>query len=1097
MPLNKNLKKVMVIGSGPIVIGQAAEFDYAGTQACRALKEEGLEVVLVNSNPATIMTDSAIADQVYIEPLTLEVVKRIIDKEKPDSILSTLGGQTGLTLSMELAKEGFLESRGVTLLGASPETIDKAEDRQCFKDTMEEIGEPVIPSEVVTTVDAAMAFAEKIGFPVIVRPAFTLGGTGGGIAKTRRELDEIATAGIRLSPIHQILVEKCIAGWKEIEFEVMRDSVGNEITVCSMENFDPVGIHTGDSIVIAPAVTLADKEYQMLRSAALNISQAMGIEGGCNCQFALNPESFEYAVIEVNPRVSRSSALASKATGYPIARVATKIAVGYRLDEIPNEVTGETMACFEPALDYVAVKFPKWPFDKFVYGRRKLGTQMKATGEVMAIGRNFEQALLKAVRGAEISQDSLNMKKMEPLTGEELEQKILSQDDERLFAVYESMKRGMTVERLHELTGIDEWFLNKLLHLLTLERRMQGELFTEELHMEAKQYGFPDRVIKEMTGLTELKHIPACYRMVDTCSAEFAASTPYFYSSYGEEDEAGPFIMEHAVGKQVVMVFGSGPIRIGQGIEFDYASVHCVWSLKRAGYEVVIVNNNPETVSTDFNVADRLYFEPLTPEDVMDIIRVEKPAGAVVAFGGQTAIRLTKCLVENGVPVLGTPADSIDMAEDRGRFNALLKKLNMKQPSGDTVYTEDEAIATANRLGYPVLVRPSYVLGGQNMIIAYQDADIHEYMKIILEHKIENAILIDKYLMGTELEVDAICDGEDVLIPGIMEHIERAGVHSGDSIAVYPAFMLTESQKDRIVDYSIRLALSLGTKGLINIQYVLHEDTIYIIEVNPRSSRTVPYISKVTGVPMVDLATRIMMGEKLNEMEYETGLYPSSPYYAVKVPVFSFEKLSDVDTQLGPEMKSTGEVLGIAGTMEEALYKGMIAAGYYMKRNGGILISVRDTDKKDLKELAKAYVSMGFTIYATEGTARKLNSAGISSTIVKKPKEADEGEETTISVMEKGRISYVLSTSVTGRQPDRDSVRLRRKAVELGIPCLTSLDTAAVLALSLESKYDEDNVELIDIAHIVHGAADQDEARQIKNAEDIHIPGYVLQGHAD
>ncbi len=1097
MPLNKNLKKVMVIGSGPIVIGQAAEFDYAGTQACRALKEEGLEVVLVNSNPATIMTDSAIADQVYIEPLTLEVVKRIIDKEKPDSILSTLGGQTGLTLSMELAKEGFLESRGVTLLGASPETIDKAEDRQCFKDTMEEIGEPVIPSEVVTTVDAAMAFAEKIGFPVIVRPAFTLGGTGGGIAKTRRELDEIATAGIRLSPIHQILVEKCIAGWKEIEFEVMRDSVGNEITVCSMENFDPVGIHTGDSIVIAPAVTLADKEYQMLRSAALNIIQAMGIEGGCNCQFALNPESFEYAVIEVNPRVSRSSALASKATGYPIARVATKIAVGYRLDEIPNEVTGETMACFEPALDYVAVKFPKWPFDKFVYGRRKLGTQMKATGEVMAIGRNFEQALLKAVRGAEISQDSLNMKKMEPLTGEELEQKILSQDDERLFAVYESMKRGMTVERLHELTGIDEWFLNKLLHLLTLERRMQGELFTEELHMEAKQYGFPDRVIKEMTGLTELKHIPACYRMVDTCSAEFAASTPYFYSSYGEEDEAGPFIMEHAVGKQVVMVFGSGPIRIGQGIEFDYASVHCVWSLKRAGYEVVIVNNNPETVSTDFNVADRLYFEPLTPEDVMDIIRVEKPAGAVVAFGGQTAIRLTKCLVENGVPVLGTPADSIDMAEDRGRFNALLKKLNMKQPSGDTVYTEDEAIATANRLGYPVLVRPSYVLGGQNMIIAYHDADIHEYMKIILEHKIENAILIDKYLMGTELEVDAICDGEDVLIPGIMEHIERAGVHSGDSIAVYPAFMLTESQKDRIVDYSIRLALSLGTKGLINIQYVLHEDTIYIIEVNPRSSRTVPYISKVTGVPMVDLATRIMMGEKLNEMEYETGLYPSSPYYAVKVPVFSFEKLSDVDTQLGPEMKSTGEVLGIAGTMEEALYKGMIAAGYYMKRNGGILISVRDTDKKDLKELAKAYVSMGFTIYATEGTARKLSSAGISSTIVKKPKEADEGEETTISVMEKGRISYVLSTSVTGRQPDRDSVRLRRKAVELGIPCLTSLDTAAVLALSLESKYDEDNVELIDIAHIVHGAADQDEARQIKNAEDIHIPGYVLQGHAD
>ena len=1093
MPLNQSLKKVMVIGSGPIIIGQAAEFDYAGTQACRALKEEGLEVVLVNSNPATIMTDSAIADHVYIEPLTLEVVKRIIEKEKPDSILSTLGGQTGLTLSMELAKEGFLESHGVTLLGASPGTIDKAEDRQCFKDTMEAIGEPVIPSEVVTTVEAALAFAETISYPVIVRPAFTLGGTGGGIAKDEAELHEIATAGIRLSPIGQILVEKCIAGWKEIEFEVMRDGAGNEITVCSMENFDPVGIHTGDSIVIAPAVTLADKEYQLLRSSALNIIEAMGIEGGCNCQFALNPESFEYAVIEVNPRVSRSSALASKATGYPIARVATKIAVGYRLDEILNEVTGETMACFEPALDYVAVKFPKWPFDKFVYGRRKLGTQMKATGEVMAIGRNFEQALLKAVRGAEISQNSLNMKKMEDLSREELEQKILSQDDERIFAVYESMKRGLTVEQIHEITKIDEWFLNKLLHLLLLERRMQNGPLTEELYREAKQNGFPDCVIKQMTGLEEVPHIPACYRMVDTCSAEFAASTPYFYGAFGEEDEAEPFIREHASGKPVVIVFGSGPIRIGQGIEFDYASVHCVWSLKRAGYEVVIVNNNPETVSTDFNVADRLYFEPLTPEDVLDIIRIERPIGAVVAFGGQTAIRLTKCLVENGIPVLGTPADSIDMAEDRGRFNALLKKLNMKQPQGDTVYTEEEAVAAAKRLGYPVLVRPSYVLGGQNMIIAYSDADIREYMKIILAHKIENAILIDKYLMGTELEVDAICDGEDVLIPGIMEHIERAGVHSGDSIAVYPAFMLTESQKDRLVDYSIRLALSLNTKGLINIQYVLHEDTIYIIEVNPRSSRTVPYISKVTGVPMVDLATRIMMGETLKEMGYETGLYPCSPYYAVKVPVFSFEKLSDVDTQLGPEMKSTGEVLGIARTMEEALYKGMIAAGCYMKHSGGILISVRDTDKNDLKELAKAYVSMGFPIYATEGTARKLNSAGISSAIVKKPQEAEEGEETTLSVMEKGLVSYVISTSATGRQPGRDSVRMRRKAVELGIPCLTSLDTAAVLALSLESRYDENNVELVDIARISHGAPASSEMNQMEKPEVIQIPGYVLQ----
>ena len=1097
MPLNKNLKKVMVIGSGPIVIGQAAEFDYAGTQACRALKEEGLEVVLVNSNPATIMTDRAIADHVYIEPLTLEVVKRIIEKEKPDSILSTLGGQTGLTLSMELAKEGFLKEHNVTLLGASPETIDKAEDRQCFKDTMEAIGEPVIPSEVVNTISDALSFAGKIGYPVIVRPAFTLGGTGGGIAADEKELELIAEAGIRLSPINQILVEKCIAGWKEIEFEVMRDGIGNEITVCSMENFDPVGIHTGDSIVIAPAVTLADKEYQMLRSAALNIIQAMGIEGGCNCQFALNPESFEYAVIEVNPRVSRSSALASKATGYPIARVATKIAIGYRLDEIPNEVTGETMACFEPALDYVAVKFPKWPFDKFVYGRRKLGTQMKATGEVMAIGRNFEQALLKAIRGAEISQNSLDMKKMTELTDEELEKKILSQDDERIFAVYESMKRGKTVEWIHQLTLIDEWFLNKLNHLLTLERRMQEGLLTDELYLEAKQYGFPDKVIQDLTGLSEIKHLPACYRMVDTCSAEFAASTPYFYSSYGEEDEAEEFIQKHTTGKPVVMVFGSGPIRIGQGIEFDFASVHCVWSLKRAGYEVVIVNNNPETVSTDFNVADRLYFEPLTPEDVLDIIRIEKPIGAVVAFGGQTAIRLTKCLVANNIPVLGTPADSIDMAEDRGRFNALLKKLNMKQPAGDTVFTEDQAIVAANRLGYPVLVRPSYVLGGQNMIIAYNDDDIHEYMKIILEHGIENDILIDKYLMGTELEVDAICDGEDVLIPGIMEHIERAGVHSGDSIAVYPAFLLTESQKDRLVDYSIRLAQSLNTKGLINIQYVLHEDMIYIIEVNPRSSRTVPYISKVTGVPMVDLATRIMMGEKLKDMGYETGLYPCSPYYAVKVPVFSFEKLSDVDTQLGPEMKSTGEVLGIARTMEEALFKGLVAAGYTMKRSGGILVSVRDTDKGDLKELMKAYVSMGFKLYATEGTASRLNRAGISSVVVKKPKEAKEGEETTISVMEKGLISYVISTSATGRQPGRDSVQMRRKAVELGIPCLTSLDTAAVLAMSLESRYDEDNVELVDIANIVHGAAAEAELSEMEDPEDIQIPGYVLQGHAE
>ncbi len=1092
MPLNRNLKKVMVIGSGPIVIGQAAEFDYAGTQACRALKEEGLDVVLVNSNPATIMTDSAIADQVYIEPLTLETAKRIILKEKPDSILSTLGGQTGLNLSMELAKSGFLRENHVTLLGASPETIDKAEDRQCFKDTMEAIGEPVVPSEVVTTIEGAVNFAARIGYPVIVRPAFTLGGTGGGIAPNEEELRRISEAGLRLSPSTQILVERCISGWKEIEFEVMRDGVGNVITVCSMENLDPVGIHTGDSIVIAPAVTLSDKEYQMLRTAALNIIESMGIEGGCNCQFALNAESSEYAVIEVNPRVSRSSALASKATGYPIARVATKIAIGYRLDEIPNEVTGETKACFEPALDYVVVKFPKWPFDKFVYGRRKLGTQMKATGEVMAIGRNFEQALLKAVRGAEISQHDMNMKSVQKMNDEELKNKILQQDDERIFAVYEALKRGTTVEEIHRLTMIDEWFLNKLLHLIDIENRLRRGPFTDELYREAKTYGFPDDVIREISGKSDFRHIPACYRMVDTCAAEFAASTPYFYSTFGEEDEAAEFIRKKTTGKPVVMVFGSGPIRIGQGIEFDFASVHCVWSLKKAGYEVVIVNNNPETVSTDFNVADRLYFEPLTPEDVMDIIRIEKPVGAVVAFGGGTAIKLTKTLVKYNIPVLGTSADSIDLAEDRGRFADLLNRLHMKQAPGATVFTEDEAIQAANRIGYPVLMRPSYVLGGQNMIIAYSDSDIHEYMKIILSHKIENAVLIDKYLMGKELEVDCISDGETVLIPGIMEHVERAGVHSGDSIAVYPSFLLTESQIERVIDYSIRLAYAMNTKGLINIQYVLHNDTVYIIEVNPRSSRTVPYISKVTGVPMVDLATRVMMGEKLADMGYTTGLYPYSDYYAVKVPVFSFAKLPDVDTALGPEMKSTGEVLGIAKSLEEAFYKGLVAAGFKMKHEGGVLVSVRDEEKKDLKNLVMAYLALGFRIYATRGTASYLNSVGISSKVVEKISEAKEGEESTLSVMEDGKISYVISTSADGRLPQLDSVRMRRKAVELGIPCLTSLDTAAVLALALEGNYNEDNTELVDIAHIRHGIADAESMKEMEEPK-ITIPGYVLQ----
>ena len=1102
MPRNKDIKKVLVIGSGPIVIGQAAEFDYAGTQACRSLKEEGVEVCLVNSNPATIMTDKQIADQVYIEPLTLPVLEKIILKEKPDSILPTLGGQAGLNLGMELAESGFLEEHGVKLIGTTAETIFKAEDRQAFKDTMEKIGEPCAASQVVNTVEDGIKFTNTIGYPVVLRPAFTLGGSGGGIAHNEQELVDILSNGLRLSRVGEVLVERCIAGWKEVEYEVMRDANGNCITVCNMENIDPVGVHTGDSIVVAPSQTLGDKEYQMLRSSALNIINELKITGGCNVQYALNPDSFEYCVIEVNPRVSRSSALASKATGYPIAKVTAKIALGYTLDEIKNAITQKTYASFEPMLDYCVVKIPRLPFDKFLTAKRTLSTQMKATGEVMSICHNFEGALMKAIRSLEQHVDSLMSYDFSHLDREGLLEQLAVVDDRRIWVIAEALRQGISYEEIHDITKIDIWFIDKIAILVEMEQALKTQELTVDLLKEAKRIEFPDNVIARLTGKTEdeIKQmrydngIVAAFKMVDTCAAEFEASTPYYYSVFGSENEA-----VETKDRKKVLVLGSGPIRIGQGIEFDFCSVHCTWAFSKEGYETIIINNNPETVSTDFDIADKLYFEPLTPEDVLDIIRVEKPAGAVVAFGGQTAIRLTKCLVENNIPVLGTPPDSIDMAEDRGRFNALLKKLNMKQPSGDTVYTEDEAVDMARRLGYPVLVRPSYVLGGQNMIIAYNDDDIHEYMKIILAQRIENAILIDKYLMGTELEVDAICDGEDVLIPGIMEHIERAGVHSGDSIAVYPAFMLTESQKDRLVDYSIRLALSLGTKGLINIQYVLHEDTIYIIEVNPRSSRTVPYISKVTGVPMVDLATRIMMGETLKDMGYGTGLYPSSPYCAVKVPVFSFEKLSDVDTQLGPEMKSTGEVLGIAGTMEEALYKGMTAAGYSMKRDGGLLISIRDTDKGDLKELAKTFVSMGFPIYATEGTARKLNSAGISSTIVKKPKEAKEGEETTISVMEKGLVSYVLSTSATGRQPGRDSVRLRRKAVELGIPCLTSLDTAAVLALSLESKYDESNVELIDIAHITHsayGTGDSNERKeQAERMEDIRIPGYVLQGH--
>lgn len=1064
MPLNPEIKKVLVIGSGPIIIGQAAEFDYAGTQACRALKEEGLEVVLVNSNPATIMTDNAMADQIYIEPLTVETVKRIILQECPDSVLSTLGGQTGLTLSMQLAKEGFLEKHGVKLLGANPETIDKAEDRQMFKDTMESIGEPVIPSLVVTDVPAALAFAEEISYPVIVRPAFTLGGTGGGIAYSEKELKKIAEGGLRLSPITQVLIEKCISGWKEIEFEVMRDRIGNVITVCSMENFDPVGVHTGDSIVIAPTVTLSDKEYQMLRSAALNIITALGVEGGCNCQFALHPDSFEYAVIEVNPRVSRSSALASKATGYPIAKVAAKIAVGYTLDEIKNAVTGKTYACFEPALDYVVVKLPKWPFDKFVYAKRTLGTQMKATGEVMAIGISFEQAIMKAVRGAEISLDTLNMPKLKQLTDAQIGELLAVTDDERLFVVFEALHRGISAEFIHNITKIDLWFINKLAHLVKLEKELATGHLSQELYHRAKTLGYPDKVIERISGCKIPQPLRASYKMVDTCAAEFEAETPYFYSTYDQVNEAEQFIKSGNSGKKTVIVFGSGPIRIGQGIEFDYASVHCVWALKDAGYEVVIVNNNPETVSTDFDTADRLYFEPLTNEDVWNVIKTEKPYGVVVAFGGQTAIKLTKFLEAKGVRILGTSADSIDAAEDRERFDALLESLAIKRPQGTTVMNKDEALKAANHLGYPVLMRPSYVLGGQNMIIAFSDDDIREYMDIILEHNIENPVLIDKYLAGIEIEVDAICDGEDILIPGIMEHIERAGIHSGDSIAVYPAWNLSGELIERVMDYSKKLALALNTQGLINIQYVIHAGEIYVIEVNPRSSRTVPYISKVTGVPMVDLATKAMLGEKLTAMGYGTGLYKTPPYVAVKVPVFSFEKLIDVDVQLGPEMKSTGEVLGIGKSLAEALYKGLVAAGYKMVKQGRILITVRDSDKPEIVDIAKKYAELGFVLYATCGTAKVLEEAGLQVTSVKKIHEQDHDNIQTL--LESGKINYIISTSTRGRLPSRDSVKIRRKAVETAIPCLTSLDTANALANSLKSRYTQNSIELVDINHM-------------------------------
>ena len=1064
MPLRNDLKKVMVIGSGPIIIGQAAEFDYAGTQACRALKEEGLEVVLVNSNPATIMTDKAMADKVYIEPLTLDVVKRIIETEKPDGLLSTLGGQTGLTLSMQLDKDGFLAEHNVRLLGAKRSTIDKAEDRQMFKDTMEKIGQPCIPSKVVETLEDAVDFTKEIGLPVIIRPAFTMGGTGGGIANTMEELHEIAENGLRLSPITQILVEKCISGWKEIEFEVIRDSVGNSITVCSMENLDPVGIHTGDSIVIAPAVSLSTEEFGMLREAAIDIVNELGVEGGCNCQFALEPHSKDYAVIEVNPRVSRSSALASKATGYPIAKVATKIAIGYRLDEIRNAVTGTTWACNEPTVDYIVCKFPKWPFDKFVYGKRTLGTQMKATGEVMSIGSSFEQAIMKAVRSIELGLDTLRLPKNAEKSDEEIRDLLYVQDDERIFAVFEALYRGMSFDTIYEATKIDRWFLGKLWNLARIEHELEKSGLNEELYLEAKDAGFLDKTITRISGEScAAYHRKAAYKMADTCAAEFQAQTPYFYSTFDEENEAEIFLERNKSDKKKVLVFGSGPIRIGQGIEFDYCSVHCVWALKEHGYEAVIVNNNPETVSTDFDTSDRLYFDPLTPEDVDSILEIEKPWGAVVQFGGQTAIKLTKHLQEKGVNILGTSADSIDAAEDRERFDEVLEQCGIPRAKGSTVFTTEEAVKAADGLGYPVLLRPSYVLGGQNMIIAYSEADVREYMGIITSHEIENPVLVDKYLMGTEVEVDAICDGNDYLIPGIMQHIERAGIHSGDSISVYPAQALSQKVRATIIDYTGRLARALNVVGLVNIQYVVYNGEVYVIEVNPRSSRTVPYISKVANVPMVDLATKVMLGEKLASLGYGTGLYPQGDYVAVKVPVFSFEKLHDVDIQLGPEMKSTGEVLGIAKTFEEALYKGLVAAGYQMKKEGGVLISVKDGDKQEILEVADRFERLGFTIYATAGTAKTLNSNMIAANVVRK---IEEPSPNILDLFEKNKIDYLISTNATGRKPAEHSVQMRRKAVERSIACLTAVDTAMALTDCLLMDKTINDVELVDITKI-------------------------------
>mgnify|MGYP004534500059 FL=1 len=1064
MPKNPNVKRVMVIGSGPIVIGQAAEFDYAGTQACRSLKEEGVEVILVNSNPATIMTDRDIADKVYIEPLTLKVLEQIIEKEKPDSILPTLGGQAGLNLGMELEESGFLASHNVKLLGTTAATIRNAEGRQEFKDLMERIGEPCAASKVVENVEDGVAFTEQIGYPVVLRPAYTLGGSGGGIAHNQTELEEILENGLRLSRVGQVLVERCIAGWKEIEYEVMRDSAGNCITVCNMENIDPVGVHTGDSIVVAPSQTLSDKEYQMLRSSALNIINELGITGGCNVQFALHPTSFEYCVIEVNPRVSRSSALASKATGYPIAKVAAKIALGYTLDEIKNAITGKTYASFEPALDYCVVKMPRLPFDKFITAKRTLTTQMKATGEVMSICTNFEGALMKAIRSLEQHVDCLLSYDFSALSKEDLYERLKIVDDQRIWVIAEALRKGISYEEIHDITMIDLWFIDKIQRIVEMEDALKAGPLTVELLREAKRIEFPDNVIARLTGkkeaeIKEMRYangIKAVFKMVDTCAAEFAASTPYYYSCFGGECEANG---ERT--KKKVLVLGSGPIRIGQGIEFDYCSVHATWAFARAGYETIIINNNPETVSTDFDIADKLYFEPLTPEDVENVVNIEKPDGAVVQFGGQTAIKLTESLMKMGVPILGTKAEDVDAAEDRELFDEILQKTEIPRAAGGTVFTAEEAKEVANRLGYPVLVRPSYVLGGQGMQIATSDEEIEEFMAIINRIAQDHPILVDKYLQGKEVEVDAVCDGTDILIPGIMEHIERTGIHSGDSISVYPAPTIDMAVKEKIAEYTRRLAQALHVKGLINIQFIAIGEEVYVIEVNPRSSRTVPYISKVTGIPIVDLATEVILGKTIKELGYEPGLQKEAEYFAIKMPVFSFEKIRGAEISLGPEMKSTGECLGIAKTFHEALFKAFLGAGVELPKHKQMIITVKDADKPEAVDVARRFEKLGYIIYATRSTAAALKDAGVK---VRKINKISQESPTVMDLLLGHKIDLVIDTPTQGRDKSRDGFLIRRTAIETGVYCITAMDTANALATSLE--HTADKLSLVDIASL-------------------------------